>query len=255
MYGYIEWTKEIRRPVVTEREIQHLRFRCVTIPRRKGIPQFMQRRMASRAAGLLHREGVTRAVFPQEFPWSDIFAQQNIHPADPMMLYRALAAELVQARLDACGYRGKGVMVAVCARRLTEEVRRTVTELCIRNRYVMLAAPERDEGFCRRLRREYGIPLVHTENADQLAKAAVMVRFAPEAKYADGQEVIDLFQGGIPLRETLSLLPEPEAQLPHGCDRMQLLAALYGAGAIRSGQIRILYDTEENDHFHCAKSP
>ena len=242
MYGYIEWTKEMRRPAVAEREIQRLRFRCVAIPRRKGIPQLIQRRLVCRAAGLLHREGIVRAVFPKEFPWLEVFAQYHIYPADPMVLCRALAAELVQARLDACGQTGKGVTVAVSAQRLTEDVRRTVTELCIRNRYVMLAAPERDDGFCRKLRREYGIPLVQTENAEQLAKAAVVVRFSPEATYTQQQNVIDLFLGGIPLKETLCLLPELEAQLPGECDRMQLLAALYGAGAVRLGQIRILHD-------------
>ena len=242
MYGYIEWTKEVCRPVVAEREIQRLRFRCVAISRRKGIPQLLQRRLVSRAAGLLHREGIVRAVFPKEFPWLEVFARHHIYPADPMVLYRVLAAELVQARLDASGQAGRGVTVAVSAQRLTEEVRRTVTELCIRNRYVMLAAPERDDAFCRKLRREYGIPLVQTENAEQLAKAAVVVRFSPETTYTERQDVIDLFPGGVPFKEKLCLSPELEEQLPAGCDRMQLLAALYGAGAVRLGQIRILYD-------------
>lgn len=245
MYGYIEWTKEMRRPVMAEREILRLRFRCAAIPQRKGIPQFVQRRLAARAAKLLHREGVSRAVFPEAFPWMEVFAQYHIYPVDPMVLCRALAAELVQARLDAGGQTGKRVTVAVCTRRLTEDVRRTVTELCIRNRYVMLAAPERDDGFCRKLRREYGIPLVQTENMEQLAKAAIMVRFSPETKWAEKQEVIDLFPDGMPLRETLCLSPELEEQLPHGCDHMQLLAALHSAGAIRPGQIRILYEQKQ----------
>ena len=241
MYGYIEWTKEMRRPALTEREILHLRFRCAAIPQRKGMPQMIQRRLAARAAKLLHREGIVRAVFPEAFPWLELFAQHHIYPADTMVLCRALAAELVQARLDASGQMGKGVTVAVCTRRLTEEVRRTVTELCIRNRYVMLAAPERDDGFCRKLRREYGVPLLQTEHAEQLAKAAVMVRFSPEIKCAEAQDVIDLFHGGTPLSETLCLSPELDTQIPNECDRMQLLAALHSAGAIRPGQIRILY--------------
>ena len=246
MYGYIEWTKEMRYPVITEREIHHLRFLCVMIPQRRGVPQFVQHRLASYAAGLLHKEGVIRAVFPKDFPWIDVFAKHHIYPSDPMILCRALAAELVQARLDARGQTGRGVSVAVCTHRITEEVRRTVTELCIRNRYVMLAAPERDDAFCRRLRREYGIPLVQTENPEQLAKAAVMVRFSPGAEYTKDQDVLDLFLGGMPLRESLCLSEEIEERLPVSCDRMQLLAVLYGAGAIRLSQIRIRYDREQN---------
>ena len=240
MYGYIEWTEDKSRIAVTEREILRLRFRCVSIPRQKGTPQFILRRRCGAAARLLHREGVTRAVFPDAFAWMEEFDRCDVRPVDLLSLYRTLAAELVQRRLDTCGQTGKGVTVAVCTRRLTEEVRRTVTELCIRNRYVMLFTPERDDVFCRRLRREYGIPLVQTEDPNQLAKAAVIVRFSPEAGYRPGQEVIDLFPGGVPFHERLRLPPETEEKLPADCERMQLMAALYGAGAIRAGQIQVV---------------
>ena len=174
MYGYIEWTEDKRRVTVSEREILRLRFCCVSIPGGQRVPAFLLRRRCVAAARILHREGVTRGVFPVDFSWLEEFEQYDIRPVEPLILYRAMAAELVQHRLERRGESGRGVTIAVCARRLTEEVRRTVTELCIRNRYVMLYSPERDDVFCRRLRREYGIPLVQTEDPGQLEKATVL---------------------------------------------------------------------------------
>ena len=231
MYGYIEWTEHVRKPKVTEREIFGVRFRCIQIPRR-GTPGFLQRRTFLRGARQLQREGVTRAVFPEVFPWKALFEQQNIRPADPTPLYRAMAAELVQHRLAGRG--GKDNSVAVCAPRLNDDVRRLVTELCIRNRYVMLAVPERSDEFCRKLRREYGVSLVQTSD---ISGAAAAVRFSPDMESCG--ENIDLFPEAEPPREELRLSDEVEAQLPAECNRQQLLAALYGAGAVRWQEIRI----------------
>ena len=237
MYGYIEWTDTLRPPMVTDREILGLRFRCLQIPRR-GIRGFLRKRTMIRAAKLLRREGVARAVFPAEFSWGEVFEAQNIRPVDTVPLYRSVAVELVQRRLSA---RGRGAAaVAVCAPRLTDEVRQIVTELCIRNRYVMLAVPESCNEFCRRLRREYGVPLVQTT---EISKAAAAVRFSPDAEGCD--ETIDLYPGAVPPRETLCLSDEAEACVPAACERYQLLAALYCAGVVHRGEIRIFDPSAE----------
>ena len=145
------------------------------------------------------------------------------------------------------------VPVAVYARRITEDVRRTVTDLCVRNRYVILASPEHDDTFCRRLRREYGVPLVQTEDPGQLVKAAVLVRFSGEVACRPGQEVIDLFPGGSPVPEELILSPELESRIPVGCHRLQMLSALYGGGGIRTGQIQVSPCLAQNMAFNGEK--
>ena len=250
MYGYVEWTDKGRRIKPGVHSIAGLRMRSVSVPRKPGTPAFAVRRRCAAAAGLLSREGITRAVFPADFPHYAIFADHGVLPTDPMELWRALAAELVQFRLEQNGLQGRGVTVAVCADRLTDRVRRTVTELCIRNRYVILCAPERDDVLCRKLRREYGVPLVQTEDPAQLADAAVTVRFSPGDDPADRGEVLELYPGGRPPDAALRLPEETEAHLPETCDRMQLLTALFAAGAVRGGQIRILAPAEtETDSF------
>ena len=233
MYVFVEWTEKGRRLSVSERMIAGMRFRCVSIPER---PRYLQRRRCARASRQQQREGIVRGVFPADFSCPGEFAKRGIYPADVLTLYRAMAAELVQVRLNSTGKAGSAT-VAVWADRLTEEVRRTVTELCIRNRYVMLAAGERDDVLCRRLRREYGVPLVQSRDAAQLERADLLVRFSPTEKFREEQETLDLFPGGEAVREQLRLPPELEEKLPQGCDRLQLLAALYGAGIVRAGQI------------------
>ena len=239
MYGYVEWTDMGRRVRTAEKRIAGLRMCGVSIPRRPTAAFFLRRRCAS-AADLLGQKNVTRAVFPAEFLWEDLFRQKGILPTDPLVLWRALAAELVQFQLEQSGLQGKGVTVAVCADRLTDEVRRTVTELCIRNRYVILCAPERDDVLCRKLRREYGVPLLQTEDPTQLSGAAVTVCFTPGKDPADGGEVLELYPGGHPPNAVLRLPEELESKLPDGCDRMQLLTALFTSGTVRGGQMRIL---------------
>lgn len=243
MYGYITWTDALRRPGAGEYEVMKMRMCRIAIPKRKGLPHFVERRLVGHAARLLRECGITRAVFPESFPYLDVFAQYRIYPADLMGVYRVLAGRLVESRLDACRQSGKGIVVAVCAKKLTEEVRRTVMELCIRNRYVMLVSPEQDDGFCRKLRREYGVPLVQAADMEQMRKAAVIVRFSPEMPVGEEQEVIDLFAGGTPLKERLCVPEEWEAHLPGECDKMQMLAALHGCGILRPGDIRISYDS------------
>lgn len=237
MYGYVEWTERRKRVKAGERRIAGTRMLSVSIPRKPG---FLQHRRCAAAADILRRAGVTRAIFPKDFPQYALFAERGVLSVEPYILWQALAAELVQFRLEQHGMQGKGVTVGVCAERLTETVRRTVTELCIRSRYVILFTPERDEVLCRRLRREYGVPLVQTEDSARLHEAAVTVRFHPVEGVGSRGDALDLYPGGVALGAVLALPEEMEAQLPEGCERMQLLAALFSAGSIRRGQIRIL---------------
>ena len=116
MVALIQWTKE-KKPRMGETEV--LRVRFCTVPLKKGGPAFALRRRYRRAARQLVRLGITRAVFPADFAWVGEFAAEGVLPADPLPLYRALAAELVQAVMARRGSDERGVPVAVCADRLT----------------------------------------------------------------------------------------------------------------------------------------
>lgn len=239
MFGWVGWTGEKKAPAVQlgEREVLRMRFCAVTIRRSGRTPAALLRRRCRRAARQLRRMGVTRAVFPEDFPFLSAFAQEDVRPVEALPLYRALTAELVQAALTARGSRGREATVAVCADQLTDEVRRAVTDLCIRNRYVLLNAPDRDGAFCRQLRREYGVPLSQTETAAQLDRAEVVVLFSARAGLFQNQTVLELYEGG-GLPEVL-LEADGEEELPGDCCRRQLLSALWTGGALRPGQVRV----------------
>lgn len=240
MFALIQWTKE-KKPRMGETEVLRVRF-CAA-PLKQGGPAFLQRRRCRRTARQLARLGITRAVFPADFAWVGEFAAEGVLPANPLPLYRAQAAELVQAAMAGRGEDPRGVPVAVCADRLTAEVRRAVTALCIRNRYVVLSAPDREGAFCRQLRREYGAPVVQAEGPAQLDRAGVVVLFAARAGLFRNQTVLELYDGGT-LPPWL-ILPQEDGVLPEGCDRRQLMGALWASGALRAGQLRVVPEKAE----------
>ena len=88
----------------------------------------------------------------------------------------------------------------ITADALSGEVVRTVTELALRHRYLILKVPFGGEELCRRLRREYGV----------------------------------------------SIVLNPEARLPEGLDRGQLLSVLWRTGALRPGQVSVQLEETEN---------
>ena len=240
MFGMILWQehKQRRPAAVPERAVLRLRFWEADISRGARTPPVLVRHRCTAAARQLQRLGVTRAVFPPAFPFLKEFARYNIRPVDPLPMYRALTGELVQSALEEQGQSGRSAVVAVCAGHLTAEVRQAVTALCIRNRYVLLCAPDRNGAFCRQLRREYGAPLVQAEDPEQLRRASVVVQFSPGPGAFPGQRVLELYPGGT-LPENPLRLESGEEQLPPGCDRRQLLAALWTGGAVRAGQIGV----------------
>lgn len=246
MFGLVCWTEEGKsgEAILGERELLRLRFCEAVVRKGERTPAFLLRRRCRRAAKQMRKLGITRAVFPADFPFGAEFAAQGILPADLLPLYRGLAADLVQAALEGRGREVRERPVAVCADRLTAEVRQAVTALCIRNRYVLLSAPDREGAFCRQLRREYGVPIQQAEDLSQLERAGVVVLFSARAGLFPGQTVLELYDGGKlpPVR----LLPEGEVQLPPDWDRDQLLGALWAAGALRPGQVRAVW-TERDE--------
>ena len=240
MFALIQWTKEKKRRIG---ETEVLRVRFCTVPLKQGGPAFLLRRRCRRAARQLAHLGITRAVFPADFTWVGEFAAEGVLPADPLPLNRGLAAELVQAAVAQRGSDERGVPVAVCADRLTAEVRQAVTALCIRNRYVVLSAPDREGAFCRQLRREYGVPIVQAEGPEQLDRAGVVVLFSARAGLFRDQTVLELYDGGT-LPPWL-ILPEEDGRLPEGCDCHQLMGARWAAGALRPGQLRVVPEKAE----------
>jgi hypothetical protein len=240
MVGMVVWTaaERGRRAVaLTERRCLQMRFACAEVVRSPRTPEAVLRRRVQAAARRLNRLGVDRAVLPGSFGYLPQLAKYGVRPVSTLALRRALAAEWVRAAAEARGL--EGVRVAVAAAQLTGEVVRTVTELSLRHRYVLLDLPYGGEDLCRQLRRAYGVSVLLGPSKEQLEGAEVLVLFDPRTDLTGKNPVVlPLYDEAAPLPE-LTLPPALEAALPGGVDRGELLAALQGAGALKAGQIGV----------------
>ena len=244
MMGMLLWKspeagKREKRMALTERSVLHMRFACVEVVRGPKTPSAVLRRRVASAAKKLHRAGVTRAVLPPDFPFSAELEKYGVRPVSTLPLRRALAAETVGWRLERLGLTA-GARVAVVGEQLTGELVRTVTELCLRCRYVLLDLPYGGEELSRQLRREYGVSLLLGPSKEQLEGAEALVLFGERQDLNRKNPVVRaLYEGVGDALPPLVLPSAMEERLPAGCDRPQLLSALREAGALRPGQISL----------------
>ena len=242
MIGILLW-KEPRRglglgaAVPVERNILHMRFLWTEITRSPRTPEAVLRRRVLSAARRLRRAGVTRVVLPEGFAWTPQVEKCGLRPVSTLALRRRLASDWVRQGLAAAGVSPGGARVAVSAGQMTGELVRTVTELCLRHRYVLLDVPYGGEELCRRLRREYGVSLLLGPDREQLAAADALVLFdaRTDLRRKDGM-TLALYDEGAPLGG-VSLPPALEGQIPPGVNRGQLLAALLEGGFLRPEQL------------------
>ena len=220
-----------KRIQIEERPLLRTRFLWVEIAR-SPHPAVRRRRLLA-AARRLRKLGVSQVVPPADFSHEDLPEKCGLRITGTLALRRSLAADWVRAGLESERLPVAGARVAVTASVLTGEVVRTVTELCLRHRYVLLDLPYGGEDLCRQLRREYGVSLLLGPSREQLEGAEALVLFDLRRDLSMANPVVlRLYDESQPL-PALSLPPEAEAALPEEADRGRLLAALREAGCLR----------------------
>lgn len=245
MIGLLLWNnprkgKPQKRGALTERSVLHMRFLCGEIVRGPKTPEVVTRRRVAAMAKRLHKAGVVQVVTPEDFPYDGLLGKCGVRPVSTLPLRRSLAAELVRAAAARLGLSPGSARLAVAGDQLTGELVRTVTELSLGNRYVLLDLPYGGEELCRQMRREYGVSLLLAPSPEQLEGAEVLVLFSPrEDLKQKNPAVLTLYEGGETALPPLVLPPALEEQMPPGVDRPQMLAALSEAGALRPGQISV----------------
>lgn len=242
MIGILLWKESqggLRQRTVTlvERNILHMRFLCADIVRGPRTMEPALRRRVNAAAKRLRRAGVTRVVLPEGFAWGAQLERQGVRPVSTLALRRRLAADWVRRALAERGASPVGARIAVSAAQMTGELVRTVTELALRHRYVLLDVPYGGEELCRRLRREYGVSLLLGPDRAQLEEADALVLFDPRTDLGRKDGVtLPLYDEAAPMGG-VALPPALEEHLPEGPDRGQLLAALLEGGVLRPEQL------------------
>ena len=245
MMGLIVWQqpgagKRLRTVTAQETAILRVPFLQVEVVRGpRTRPGTLERRMI-RAAQKLRQAGVRYTVLPADYPPSQWPQRHGVGGVSTLSLRRSLAVELVRRITAERGLPPGSVRIAVTAGQMTGELVKTVTELTLGYRYVMLDVPYGGEELCRRLRREYGVSLLLQPSREQLEEAQVLVPFDRRTDLTGNNEaVVALYEGAESAFPPLTVPPSVETQLPAGADRLQLLAALRGAGALAPGQISL----------------
>ena len=157
MVGMMRWDPagHMLRPVtLREVSVLHVRFLRAGILRGDRTPEAAVRRRVKAAGKKLLRQGTGRVILPAGISAGDL--PEGLCPVGTLPLRRAIAADWCCQLLRLRGKNPAGARLLVTANALSGEVVRTVTELALRHRYLLLEVPCGGEELCRRLRREYG---------------------------------------------------------------------------------------------------
>ena len=244
MIGVLTWTPPaggIRQKSVTVemRSLFHMRVTWAAVARGPRTPEAVLRRRVLSAARRLRKAGITRLVVPEKFAYGEQLEKADVAPVSTLPLRRTLAADLTRTAMAARNLSGGSAKLAVAGDQLSGELVRTVTELALGNRYVLVDVPYGAEALAGQLRREYGVSLLLGPSRQQLEEADVLVLFAARTDLRRNNPVVlPLYDEAAPLPPLL-LPPVLEDQLPPGLCRPQLLAALVESGVLRPGQITV----------------
>jgi hypothetical protein len=240
MVGMLVWKtpqkgKREKGVILRERSVLHVRLQCAEILRGGKTPEAVIRRRIRTAAKRLQRLGVRTVILPADFEGEDLLEPLGLRRVSTLPLRQMLAADWVRRSLEERSIPAAGARVAVIAGGMTGAVVRTVTELALRHRYVMLQIPYGGEDLCHQLRREYGVSMLLKPGREQLDRADVTLLFEPWAGFGR-ENCIAVFDEAVPL-PPLSLPPALEDILPPDAERIQMLEVLLEAGVLRPGQI------------------
>ena len=243
MIGVLTWTPPaggIRQKSVTveTRSLFHMRVTWAAVARGPRTPEAVLRRRVLSAARRLRKAGITRLVVPEKFAYGEQLEKADVAPVATVPLRRALAADLARAGMAARGLSGSA-RVAVAGDQLSGELVRTVTELALGHRYVWVDVPYGAEALANQLRREYGVSLLTVPSRAQLEEADVLILFAPRTDLRRKNPVVLPLYDETAALPPLLLPPALEDQMPAGCSRPQLLAAMVEGGILRPGQITV----------------
>ena len=158
MIGMMTWTPPAggvrQKSVALEtRALLHLRVAWASVARGPRTPEALVRRRVLTAAKRLRKAGVTRLVVPEAFAYGEQLEKVGVAPVSTLPLRRALAADLARAVMAGRNLSGGSARLAVAGDQLSGELVRTVTELALGNRYVLLDVPYGGDTLANQLRR------------------------------------------------------------------------------------------------------
>ncbi len=186
-----------------------------------------QDRRCVRAARLLVRAGVRRVLVNRAFDGTAT-ARYGLKAVEVEELYRHMAAHLTLAWLKRQRIEAEKTTVVLCGQQVSPALSRTAEQLCPCVQNVIIRAGWGSERLQSRLYERYGMaagPIVR--------ERCVWVRFDGP----DGGE--DLYLEGVGLRTGAMRVRGEGVEVPPGLDADSFLCALWQAGVIENGKLRV----------------
>jgi len=187
-------------------------------------------RRMRRAGERLRRGGVVRVLPPREGVRWELLRPLGLRPLDPAPLLRAQAPRLALTGLERMGVDPERAVLTLAGLRPEEELLRTARALCPKVRRLAVDVP-RGEGVARRLREEFGMPVLPPDYP-----ADLRVCFHPGLPAA-AAPVMELW-GEAPELAGLRL-SAPGLRAEHQED-LPLLCALWQWGRLEEAEIKFI---------------
>lgn len=211
------------------RTLGGVRFRAVYVERGGGLRASLSAKCAARD---LQKHRVRRAVFPPDFPLKEAFARRGVLPPDERALREQMAAEIVRRAMAQLGLPPERTRLALAAARPSAALNAAAPVLAREVRYLTLCYPGA-ERLSRIMRWDWGVSVCAAAAETALCADLTVVfnGLAPPCRCPVlplGDETLTVIYGAPALAEETTRW-----------DGQQLLRALFAAGALKTGDIRI----------------
>lgn len=211
MLGWLRWSSG-RKAAVEETRLLGLPVMVLQLPERlRG-----RERKIGKALALLTRRQVSRLLAPPEFEYWPLCIRAGLCPMDSRALRCALAPVWTDLTLRAKGIRPEQAVLRLCGARENSDMERVAHSLCPLVRNLIIDVPGEGK-LAAGLRREFGLPVL----AAQAAQTDLTLCFDPGP-------VLERVKYGL-----------RGCQLPHDCEILPLLSALWESGRIKTEEITL----------------
>lgn len=168
MYSVLAWRTPSKAPLMERRQLGPISVQWAWVNRGSHTPAWVLRRRVDKATLALNRHGISQGVFPAEM------APVGIHPVDSIALRQHLAVALLERQL----LQPAQSTVALVGGTMTPTFTKTLTQLALRYRHVLLQATG-SEAVCQQLRSRYGVAVQCNPGLSQLNGADGIIAFTP----------------------------------------------------------------------------
>ncbi len=208
---------------------------------------FLEKSRLKRAAKMMKKAGVHRALFPDGFSGMDIFENFGIAAVHENYLRAMTGAEIARRVMNEHHLSPTETCVGIAGEHMGADVRKALMTLALHVRYTILDLPGGGEGICSVLRREYGVSVLKADREKQLKSPDVILTFGDAKPWGDAKCLWipcgtclewDGYQNAAS-EVHYSVPPEIEAQIPADCSANAVLSLLLESGVVHENELEV----------------